>query len=124
MPQPIPDEVRRFLLTSIPTVPHLETLLLLWREPDQAWPVESIAARLYVSLDRATRLVNDLCQAQFLDKENTSARYRFRREPALVSLLSCVDAAHSRRLREVTALIHANTNGRPAPFAPASCGDA
>jgi hypothetical protein len=131
MSEPIPDPVQRFLATHIPSVPHLETLLLLWREPERAWPLEAIAARLYVSRDRAERLLEDLCQAQVLDAQvhaapgageaNAPARYRFRAEPALSQVLPLLDFAHARRLREVTELIHANANarGRRGPLAAA-----
>ena len=66
MVHPIPDGVRRFVLTSIPTVPHLETLLLLWREPGSGWTAEDIARRLYVPVGAAQALADDLCQADLL----------------------------------------------------------
>jgi hypothetical protein len=46
--------------------------------------------------------------------------YRCRREPAsLMALLTEVDAAYSRQLRVVTALIHSNVDRRAARFAQA-----
>ena len=105
----IPDEVRRFLLTSIPTVPHLEMLLLLWREPMRAWSNEAIAARLYISNQLAGRIAEDLFKADFFECEG-SMLYRCRRTPSLSALLVAVDAAYSQSLREVSLFIHSNPN--------------
>ncbi len=33
----IPDDLRRFILTSVPSVPYLEAILLLQRERGTAW---------------------------------------------------------------------------------------
>jgi hypothetical protein len=109
MQQTLPDEVRRFLLTSIPTVPHLEMLLLLWRDPTQ-WSDERIAARLYISEQLAGRIAEDLFKADFFECEGHPALYRCRRTPSLSALLAAVDRAYSQSLREVSLFIHSNPN--------------
>ncbi len=120
MVEPIPDGVRRFVLTSIPTVPHLETLLLLWREPATGWTAEAIAGRLYVPAATALALAEDLCQADILECDGDPRRYRCRREPpALQALLAEVDQAYARHLRAVTALIHSHVDRKAARFAEA-----
>lgn len=113
----IPDDVRRFVLTSIPTVPHLETLLLLWRDRRPNWSVEQIAERLYVSPSLAADLARDLCTADLLHCEGEPPRYAARREPArLAHLIDGLDAAYTRHLREVTRLIHSNHDRRAERF--------
>ena len=120
MAHPIPDGVRRFLLTSIPTVPHLETLLLLWREPGAGWTVDAIARRLYVPVGAAQSLADDLCQADLLECEGDPRTYRCRREPpALLALVRELDQAYARSLREVTALIHSHVDRKASRFADA-----
>jgi DNA-binding IclR family transcriptional regulator len=120
MSEPIPDGVRRFVLTSIPTVPHLETLLLLWREPGEGWLVEDIARRLYVPSASAEAIAEDLCQADLLVCDDEPRRYRCRREPAtLAALFAALDQAYARRLREVTALIHSHVDRKASRFADA-----
>lgn len=117
MEGPIPDDLRRFVLTSIPTVPHLETLLLLWRDPREGWSVEQIAERLYVTPTVAGDLARDLCVADLLQCEGEPPQYAARREPErLARLISGLDAAYSRHLREVTRLIHANHDRRAERF--------
>ena len=56
----IPDDVRRFLLGAIPSVPHLEALLLVRAEPDEPWTAARLARRLYVDENGAARLLRDL----------------------------------------------------------------
>src|SRR5687768_5071450 len=102
MQQALPEAVRRFLLTSIPSVPHLEMLLLLWREPAQAWSKQAIAARLYISDQLAGRIAEDLFKADFFDRVDHPGIFRCRSCPALSALLAAVDAAYSTRLREVS----------------------
>jgi hypothetical protein len=107
MPSAIPDAVRRFLVHCIPTVPHLETLLLLWRQPATRWSAEAIAARLYIAPDEARNLAADLAGLELLLADGDPPHYQSRREPdALVALLDEVAEAHAQRLRDVTALIH------------------
>ena len=118
-PVSLPDEVHRFLLESIPTVPHLETLLLLWREPLRAWPTEVIAARLYVVPETARQLLDELRDSALLEESEGPGLYRLRLESSLARVLSLLEHAHARRLREVTALIHANARTRSALRSPA-----
>jgi Mn-dependent DtxR family transcriptional regulator len=120
MDKPISDAVRRFVLTSIPTVPHMETLLLLWREPNLTWPAEDIAKRLFVSPALAESVADDLCQADLFEYSGNPKHYRCHREPpSLAQLLTDVEAAYNRHLREVTSLIHSNVDRKAARFAQA-----
>jgi len=52
---PFPEELRRFVLTSIPSVPFLEALLLLRANPTQQWHADTLAQRLYVRERTAQR---------------------------------------------------------------------
>ena len=120
MADPIPEGVRRFVLTSIPTVPHLETLLLLWREPGDGWLAEDVARRLYVPVASAQSLLEDLCQADLLECGGEPRRYRARGEPpALQALFADLDQAYARQLRAVTALIHSHVDRKASRFADA-----
>ena len=53
----IPEDLRRFVLTSIPSVPFLEALLLMRADPDRAWRRDTLARRLYVREKTAEDLV-------------------------------------------------------------------
>lgn len=120
MDKPISDAVRRFVLTSIPTVPHMETLLLLWREPNLTWLAEDIAKRLFVSPGLAESVADDLCQADLFACGGKPKSYRCHLEPpSLAQLLADVEAAYNWHLREVTGLIHSNVDRKAARFAQA-----
>ena len=113
----IPDDVRRFVLTSIPTVPHLETLLLLWRDTRPGWTAEQIAERLYVPPALARGLAQDLCSADLLECDGDPLEFRARRSPErLAKLVAGLDTAYTRHLREVTRLIHSNLDRRAERF--------
>jgi hypothetical protein len=120
MKEAFSDAVRRFVLTSIPTVPHIETLLLLWREQDEHWTADMIARRLFIPPAHAQAVADDLCTADLIECGRSPRVYSCRREPeSLMALLAEVDAAYSRHLRAVTALIHSNVDRRAARFAQA-----
>ena len=72
----IPDDVRRFVLTSIPTVPHLETLLLLWRDPRPGWTAEQIAERTAMDKVAVSRAVAGLLEAGLLRRRAHGADRR------------------------------------------------
>ena len=55
----IPDDIRRFVLTSIPSVPYLEAALLL-RGEERGWTVTEVARRLYITDAAADELLEAL----------------------------------------------------------------
>jgi len=117
----IPDEVRRFILTSIPSIPHLEALLLLCREADSSWTAASLAARLYIAERTASEVLTDLSQAGFLaDQHESSPTFRY--SPGSASqadLVSQTAEAYAVNLIEVTKLIHDRSVARVQEFADA-----
>src|SRR3954452_20582919 len=60
---PVPDEVRRFILASVPSVPFLEALLLLRSRPQDSWDAALLARRLYVGDAHALALLQSLADA-------------------------------------------------------------
>jgi hypothetical protein len=116
----IPDSVRRFVLTSIPSVPHLEALMLLWRDPERALTAEEIAGRLYVGASVARGVADDLVLAELLASEDGGARFRIRTEPAeLRARLDELDQTYARHVRAVAELIHGNLGRKATSFANA-----
>ena len=118
-PPDIPDAVSRFVLTSIPSVPHLETLLLQWREGGD-WSAERLASRLFIGRAHAHSLLEDLCRAELLECDGEPLVFRCRREPdGLLALIGELDRIYSRQLKAVTGLIHSNVDRKAARFAQA-----
>jgi DNA-binding IclR family transcriptional regulator len=110
----IPEDVRRFVLTSVPSVPHLEAMLLFHRAPQEERTPAEIGSLLYLPEARAAELLQELCAAGFIAAAVESGRYRF--SPHDAGLTAAVDRlarAYSTNLIGITHLIH-NATGKSA----------
>jgi hypothetical protein len=115
---PIPDDVRRFILTSIPSVPFVEAALLLRRQPDAALDTREVAAALYIQEAAAAELLRQLCEAGALHVED--GRYRYApRDERLAAAWDRLAEAYSANLIGVTNLIHDTTRKSAQRFADA-----
>jgi hypothetical protein len=118
--QNIPDEVRRFILTSIPSVPYLESILLLQRETSSAWNAARLAERIYVPQAHAAFLLRSLEAARISAKEpGVQDGYRYAPPPQLAAMLERVAQHYATDLFAVTALIHSSPEKRAYQFADA-----
>ena len=119
--EPIPEDVRRFILTSISSVPYLEALLLLRNAPNQAWESMTVAQRLYISEKAAIELLVELSAAGFIMvKESESALYRYHpRSEELRQMIDRLAETYAKSLVEVTNIIHSKTGKRAQQFADA-----
>lgn len=116
----IPDDVRRFVLTSIPSVPYLEALLLLRAEPGQAWDSTQLARRLYLSEKNAAALLALLHEAQLLGAAPEAGYYQYQPvSDELDQMVGRVARAYSTNLVEITNLIHSATGKKAQHFADA-----
>ncbi|MGH9551436.1 MAG: hypothetical protein ACRD3W_18770 [Terriglobales bacterium] len=114
-------EVRQFLLDQIDSVPHLETLLLLWNSRPKLWQADELAGRLYVDREVALRLLQDLARQQLIDSDTDSPeRYCYRDDPADRSrLIRMVDETYRREVVRVSTLIHSKPSSPVRDFARA-----
>jgi DNA-binding IclR family transcriptional regulator len=102
----IPEDVRRFILTSLPSIPHLEALLMLRRHPQTMWDVPLLARSLYVAEKAADEVLNDLAQAGFVVRDGSGA-YRYApASPEQAAMVDRVADVYARSLLSVTHLIH------------------
>jgi hypothetical protein len=119
--QDLPDDVRRFLLTSIPSVPYLEAILLLRGQPEIGWTVAAVARRLYLAEPAAAELVRALAGAGIAAVQ-PGAPETFQYRPASAELQAMLDAvarAYATNLVRVTDLIHSRVDKRAQQFADA-----
>jgi hypothetical protein len=118
----IPEDIRRFVLTSIPSVPFLEALLLMRADPGRQWSPDTLARRLYVREKVADGLLDDLCRSGMAVRCDPPAGDAYCYRPdgeALrerIDLLADLYAAH---LVEVTLLIHSSLDRKAQQFADA-----
>lgn len=115
----IPDEVRRFILTSVPSVPYLESVLLLRAEPEADWDAPRLARRLYLAEPRAAELLGELATAG-IAQPAPQAPGNFRFDPAtpeLAAMLGQLARTYAANLVGVTDLIHSRVDKRAQQFA-------
>jgi len=117
----IPDELRRFLLTGMISIPHVEAILQLRQQPSPTWNAESLGLRIYVPAARAKLLLSDL-SAIGVVKEDADAQGVYAYAPAtpgLAALLDQLVKAYSEQLIAVTKLIHTAEDRKAQDFADA-----
>ena len=117
----IADDVRRFVLTSIPSIPYLEAMLLLRAEDTVDWNGAMLANRLYLSEKVAASLLAELHDAGILSHDPASpGRYRFApTSEGLRQIIDQVATAYSTQLVAMTNLIHSKSGRKAQQFADA-----
>jgi hypothetical protein len=118
---PIPDDIKRFILLAIPSIPHLEALLLLRGERDAPWDGMRVARRLYMHEKKANELLADLRAGGFLSGAGEEPAL-FGYAPRTAALRQMIDRLadiYARNLVDVTNLIHSKTGRKAQHFADA-----
>jgi len=121
-PVDLSQDALRFILTRIDSVPHLEALLLLYEQSVEHWSPELMAARLYVSTQRAKQILGDLERRKLakLVSGASAAEYVYSPDSdATAQVMVEVVFAYRRRLTAVTMLIHAKGSISVQEFARA-----
>jgi len=105
----ISEDVRRFIL-ALPSVPHLEAILLMRRSVGASWQADALAKYLYITEEQAGSLLKDLCVAGICGFEPAApARHFYRPDSAeLAKLIDRLSDFYARNIIEVTNIIHAN----------------
>lgn len=104
----ISDEVLDFLARRIDSVPHLEALLLFWEQPDATWTYADIAARVYVSRDKARDILQDLRRHSFIAASpDVSDGWCYQSAWDEGGLMAKVAESYRRQLVHVAEMIHA-----------------
>lgn len=114
----LPQDLRRFILTSIPTVPYLEAVLLLRGEPRRSWSAADAARRLYLPEPRAAELLDALASAGVAAQETPGYRYAPSTEE-LAGMLDRLAAHYAADLVGVSDLIHSRVDKKAQQFADA-----
>lgn len=114
----IPADVSEFIARHIESIAHLEALLLLRREAGEAWDAPRLAARLYIAVAEAQRVLDQMSMAGLVERQASVYRYAPESESdeALVGRLAALYATH---LIPITHLIHGRTGRRIQEFADA-----
>jgi hypothetical protein len=117
----ISDDIKRFILTSVPSVPYLEAMLLLRNETAAPWDNVRLAKRLYIAEKAASSLLAELHEAGVIraDEQLPDAYRFFPATDALRDIIGQLAVAYATQLVEVTYLIHSKTGKKAQHFADA-----
>ena len=121
----LPAEVLRFINERIDSVPHLETLLLLWESGAKRWTEAEIANRVYVPGDTARGVLQGLAQRRLIRCEPaqdpaTGPLYVY--DPGwdeAAALMPRVADTYRRHLVQIAQAIHAKASPSVQEFARA-----
>jgi hypothetical protein len=123
MPEAPPsrEEVDRFIVEEIDSVPQLEALLLFWNNRPKNWSSAELARELYVSTDLAHEILRYLAHRQLVvEVEEGAGRYALQADREQTErLLSSLDRIYRRELVRVSTLIHAKASRAVRDFASA-----
>lgn len=116
MPEETPgkQQVDRFIMDEIDSVPQLEALLLIWNNRPKNWSSKDMAKALYVSPDMAREVLQHLAQRRLIQEvPRSSGQYAFLSESKdRDNLLESVDSTYRKELVRVSTMIH--SKGSPA----------
>lgn len=118
---PVPDDVTRFVLISIPSVPYLEAMLLLRNNRTCRWNSKQVSQRLYMSDKAAAELLAQLHEAGIVEATAEDPPL-FYYQPASDDLAQMIDrlaAAYARNLIGISNLIHSKTSKKAQQFVDA-----
>ncbi len=115
--QPIPDDVRDFILRHIDSVAQLEALLLLRRTPGENWTVTTTAQRLYTGEEEVAEVLARLTEGGLLSCAEGVFRYDCQ-SSELREVVDRLADAYARHLIPVTNMIHSKPR-RTREFADA-----
>lgn len=101
---PIPEDVREYVLNHVDSIAQLEALLLLRAQPGEAWDLVKMARRLYISEPEVSEAVALLVNSGLVIVDQ--GHFSYRPAPGIGDLIERVLATYRRHLIPVTNLIH------------------
>jgi len=114
----IPDDVRRFIQSSIDSIAQLEALLIVREHSDIEWTVSAMSARLYISPEQTSAVLFRLCADRLVAiKGDDSALFQY--QPGSEELRQMVDRlaeAYAKHLVPITRLVHSKQGMRIREF--------
>jgi hypothetical protein len=115
------EQVDRFIVEEIDSVPQLEALLLFWNNRPKVWSCESMAKALYVSPDVTRDLLKRLAQRRLITEvDGSTEQFALDADSQeKQQLLASVDAIYRRELVRISNMIHSKASRGVRDFANA-----
>lgn len=108
----LPPDVERFVVECIPSVVHLEALLLLRSRAEEDLPLGTIATLLYVQPERAAQTLGDLALRHLILARTPQGPYRFMPRPDRRASIDSLADVHRTMLIPLTRFIHESAEHR------------
>jgi len=119
MRSPIPDDVHRFLLTSVPSVPFLEAMLMLRAHADKSWSANDVAQRLFVATSLGEELLAQLGDSGLATPGDADRTFRWNPGTPVAAMADKLAQVYAVNVVDVTELIHSRQERRARQFADA-----
>lgn len=116
------EEIYRFILNQIDSVPQMEALLLVWESRPKKWAENEIAERLYIGIDAVRNIMQELVRRRLLaaDTQQSVKQYFYEsKSEDLDSLIEAVAATYRHDLVRVSTFIHTKASSAVRDFAKA-----
>jgi hypothetical protein len=113
-------EVDRFILDHVDSVPHLEGLLLLWREHFKPWTAEEVSKRLWINREDARSILQDLVRERLVTPiAGQEEQYTYQTGPNNDLLIQAVADTYRTEMIRISNMIHAKPSSAVRAFARA-----
>jgi predicted ArsR family transcriptional regulator len=111
----------RFIHENLDSVPHLESLILLWNSRPVGWTEEELASRLYIPPEQVRQVLRDLSRLQIVQEiAGPPPRYSYlSRSEEQENMMRAVDDAYRRDLVRISTMIHSKASSPVREFARA-----
>ncbi|HUY94493.1 MAG TPA: hypothetical protein VMU71_04320 [Terracidiphilus sp.] len=111
----------QFIHENVDSVPHLESLILLWNSRPVGWTEEELASRLYIPREQVRTVLRDLIRLQAV-QEIAGLPTRYSYLPGTEEqddLMRGIDDAYRRDLVRISTMIHSKASSSVREFAKA-----
>lgn len=116
-PHALRQQVDRFILDEIDSVPHLEALLLLWNTRPRRWSIDELARFLYIPPEQTRQIIRDLQLRDLVLCDSDACSYNSGEERD--ALIAEVDRTWRRELVRLSNMIHSKASPAVRDFARA-----
>ncbi|MGA8730329.1 MAG: hypothetical protein WB608_16365 [Terracidiphilus sp.] len=119
--EPDREQIDRFILDEIDSVPQLEALLLIWNNRPKEWSFEDMAKALYVPNDIAQIILRDLVTRRLIvEVSGSRGQYAILAESTEKEvMLAALDQTYRRELVRISTMIHSKASRAVRDFARA-----
>ncbi len=111
--------IESFIRAEIDSVPHLEALLLLWRNAPEAWSAAQISRQLYVPHGQAAAIGEDLHRRGLIARDASGSFFYDQSRGELNAFLEALEETYRRDLIRISGIIHSKASPGIRAFADA-----